>query len=234
MHYDNPRLISILDELDLYRPTYAAINRILAETSSMRDKKQESEVITIIEDTLYDGIIDWLSWDFTYQSSSTLRRIGLKMAKRIIETMKSVGYGLEIKTISLLMRILTFFDDQHKSDISLAEMKKFPSFMPVYRHYKFQIHGEGHTHVPHQEEPNIKADHPTTYINFGTWRDQIIPRKRSGYRRRSMLRALFILDIIDKKKETKPRTVEYFVTDIVHWGDNKDALDETGHVEPRT
>jgi hypothetical protein len=113
-------------------------------------------------------------------------------------------------------------------------MKKFPSFMPVYWHYKFQIHGEGHTHRPLQEEPNIKADHPTTYINFSTWRDQITPRKGSGYRRRSVLRALFILDIINKKNETEPRTVEYFVADIVHWGDNKDALDKTGHAEPRT
>jgi hypothetical protein len=45
---------------------------------------------------------------------------------------------------------------------------------------------------------------------------------------------LFILDIIDKKNETEPRTIEYFVADIVHWGDNKDALDKTGHAEPRT
>ena len=234
IHYDNPRLISILDELDLYRPTYAAFNRILEEAASMRNKKQESKIIAIIEDTLYDCIIDWLSWDFTYQSSTTLRRIGLKLAKRILESMKSVGHGLEIKTISLLMQILTFSDSQHKPGVSLAKMKKFPSFMPVYRHYKFQIHGEGHTHSPQQEEPNIKADHPTTYINFGTWRDQIIPRKGSGYRRRSVLRALFILDIIDNKKEIEPRTVEYFVADIVHWGDNKDALDEAGHAEPRT
>lgn len=150
IHYDNPRLNSILDELDLYRPTYAVINRLLEEATSMRGKKQESKIITIIEDTLYDCIIDWLNWDFTYQSSSPLRHIGLKLAKRILEAMKSVGHRLEIKTISLLMRILTFFDGQHQSGISLKKMKKFPNFMPVYRHYKFQIHGEGHTHRPLQ------------------------------------------------------------------------------------
>jgi hypothetical protein len=116
-------------------------------------------------------------------------------------------------------------------------MKKFPSFLPQYQHYNFQIHGEGHTHQPLQEEPNFGVDHPATYINFGTWRDQIVLRKRQGYRRRGILRALFILDIVNYVGQTNdimPRTFDYFVTDIVHWSDAKDALNRTGHIEPRT
>ena len=231
------RLESILDELDLYRPTYLAVTRILEETGNMRASQKDQKMIDIIENTLYECIIEWLSWDFTYQSSPALRRKGLKLAKRILEIMKSIGHGLEIKSIDGLMRILSFFSSLHQPSVKLSLMKKFPSFLPVYRHYNFQIHGEGHTHLPLQEEPDIDVNHPSTYINFGTWRDQIIPRKKNGYRRRGVLRALFILDIINynpKTKDSMPRTFDFFVEDIVHWSDAKDALDKTGHVEPRT
>ncbi len=232
----NQRLESILDELDLYRPTYLAVNRVLEETDKMRAQDENQKIIAIIENTLYECVIAWLSWDFTYQSSPPLRRKGLKIAKRILEFMQSVGHNLEIKSIAALMRILAFFDSLKKQGIKLSHMKKFPGFLPVYRHYKFQIHGEGHTHQPLQEEPDITADHPTTYINFGTWRDQIIPRKKVGYRRRGVLRALFILDIINynpNTKEAMPRTFDFFAEDIIHWSDAKDALDKTGHSEPR-
>lgn len=232
----NPRLDSILDELDLYRPTYAAINRILEETATMRKHKKEQKAIDIIEDTLYECIIDWLNWNFTYQSTSVLRGKGLRVAKRILVTMQSIGYGLEIKSIAVLMRILSFFDNLRQPSIKLSTIKKFPSFLPAYRHYKFQIHGEGHTHQSLQEEPDINTERPATYINFGTWRDQIIHRKRKGYRRRGILRALFILDIVNYNKETKelmPRTFDYFVEDIVHWSDAKDAMNEASHAEPR-
>ncbi|GJL76451.1 hypothetical protein [Nitrosomonas sp.] len=232
----DPRLGSILDELDLYRPTYAAVNRILEESAKMREQNKDQKIIDIIENTLYECILEWLSWDFTYQSSPALRKKGLKLAKRILEIMKSVGHGLEIKSIAALMRILAFFDSLQPSSVKLSVMKKFPSFLPVYRHYNFQIHGEGHTHKPLQEEPNLDTEHPITYINFGTWRDQIISRKKNGYRRRGILRALFILDIVNYNEKTKgemPRTFDYFVEDIVHWSDAKDALDVTGHIAPR-
>jgi len=61
-------------------------------------------------------------------------------------------------------------------------------------------------------------------------------RKKNGYRRRGVLRALFILDINNEVTSTKdimPRTFDYFVTDIVHWSDAKDAMNRTGHLEPR-
>lgn len=235
-NYHDSRLNSILDELDLYRPTYTAFNRILEEASKMREQKKAQKAIDIIEDTLYNCIIEWLSWDFTYQATTFLRGKGLRLAKRVLETMKSIGYGLEIKSIAALMRILAFFDHLHQPSIKLSQLKKFPSFLPSYLHYKFQIHGEGHTHQSLQEEPDIGTDHPVTYINFGTWRDQIIPRKKRGYRRRSVLRALFILDIINynaQTKETMPRTFDYFVEDIIHWSDAKDALNKTGHSQPR-
>jgi hypothetical protein len=228
--YQDQRLNSILDELDLYRPTYAALTRILEETKHMRSEKRGEHAIKIIENTLYSCVIEWLSWDFTYQTSPLVRRIGLKLAKRILKLMKSLGHRLEITAIAGLMKLLAFISRHHRKGVSLKEMRKFPAFMPAYRHYGFQIHGEGHTHIPLQEEPNIGGKHPSTYINFGTWRDQIIPRKNKGYRRRGVLRALFILDLIDETNTGKkyPRLFDYFVEDIVHWGDSKDSMDRRG------
>jgi len=109
--------------------------------------------------------------------------------------------------------------------------------MPSYQHYNFQIHGEGHTHEPIQEELNVKVKYPSTYINFGTWRDQILFREGSGYRRRGVLRAFFILDIVNDDRSTKgesPRTFDYFVQDVVHWSDYKDAMNKNGRSEPKT
>lgn len=240
IQYEDPRLYSIFDELDLYRPTYAAIKRVLVEVNSMRTEESKLEATKIIEETLYECIIDWLSWEFTYQSSSTIYRAGLKFAKFVLEKTKSIEKArnarLEIRTIAGLMQILTFLNRNYRPGENLWDMKKFPSFMPAYRHYNFQIHGEGHTHQPLQEELNIKAKHPSTYINFGTWRDQIVFRKGSGYRKRGVLRALFILDVVNDDVRTKnesPRTFNYFVQDVIQWSDSKDAMNNSGHTKQK-
>ena len=241
------RLDSVLDELDLYRPTYAAVRRILDETQSMRKQNKNQQMADIIENTLYECVIDWLGWDFTYQSASSLLGTGLKLAKRILEFLNSKSHQVTIKSIAYLMHILAFFESLYQPSVSIREMRKFPSFLPEYRHYGFQIHGEGHTHQPLEEEPNFGIEHPSTYINFGTWRDQIVLRKKDtllnkmrgktqeGYRRRGVLRALFILDIVNTKdtKDIMPRTFDYFVTDIVHWSDAKDAMNRAARIEPR-
>ena len=114
-------------------------------------------------------------------------------------------------------------------------MRKFPSFMPMYRHYGFQIHGEGHTHIPLQAEPNMGGKRPSTYINFGTWRDQILLRKNQGYRRRGVLRALYILDLVNETEtaEDSPRSFDYFVEDITHWGDQKDTMNQECRGQPK-
>ncbi len=245
--YEDPRLNSVIDELDLYRPTYAAVKRVLDEVSRMRSKKGRSETphiseekrmeaINILKDTLYECILNWLGWDFTYQSSPLWRRVAFKVVKYILELRKFLGRRLSIRAIYEFMRILELLNRKYKPGISLAKMRKFPSFMPAYRHYNFQIHGEGHTHQPVQEEPNIGCKRLTTYINFGTWRDQIIIRKGQGYRRRGVLRALFIRDILkhNKKTETDPsRTFDYFVQDDVRWADSKDAMNRSGRSEPK-
>lgn len=243
--YHDQRLNCILDELDLYRPTYTALTRILAETTRMRRVnkqaskdflRQQENAIQIIENTLYQCIIEWLNWDFTYQTSPIIRRILFSLVKKGLILFKTFGYGLEIKAITLLMKLLARIDRHHNQGVKLSEMRKFPAFLPEYQHYGFQIHGEGHTHVPLQEQPNINGNRLSTYINFGTWRDQILQRKKTGYRRQGVLRALYILDIVNKSRpeEESARAFYYYVEDMVRWSDFKDQMDQSGDAEERS
>ena len=192
--------------------------------------------IQIIENTLYQCIIEWLNWDFTYQTSPIIRRILFSLVKKGLILFKTFGYGLEIKAITLLMKLLARIDRHHNQGVKLSEMRKFPAFLPEYQHYGFQIHGEGHTHVPLQEQPNINGNRLSTYINFGTWRDQILQRKKTGYRRQGVLRALYILDIVNKSRpeEESARAFYYYVEDMVRWSDFKDQMDQSGDAEERS
>lgn len=227
--YHDPVIDSVLDELDLYRPTYAAIERILSLTQANRENPTCLDAVDIIEDTLYDCLIAWLSWDFTLQSAPSGWKTGLMIAKWLLKFIKLFGHRLHIRLILVLVKVLKI-GNAHDVEPRFAEMAKFPSFMAAYRHYGFQIHGEGHTHQPLQGEVNIDGEqHRCTYINFGTWRDQIVLREPEGYRRRGTLRALFILDLenLTASRDQSPRSFDYFVIDAVHWGDQKDNMQET-------
>ncbi len=228
-------LNSIFDELDLYRPTYLALTRILEETKSLRERKKGNEVVTVIEETLYKCLTNWLDCPFTLETSPFLRRIGFIITRKIMDWMKAFGHGLEIKALAPWLKVLAFFSKHHSKGVSFCEMLKFPAFKPEYRHYDFQLHIEGHTHIPLQEELNLsnkpysdEHNPNATYINLGTWRDQIVPRKKSGYRRRGVLRTLTILDLKHYGDEVKASTKEpkraydYFVEDVVIWSDFKD------------
>lgn len=233
--YHDPVIDSVLDELDLYRPTYAAIERILKLTTENRKAQTNLNAVQIIEDTLYDCLITWLDWSFTLESSPPARRIGLIVAKWLLKLIKLIGHNLHIRAIAGLMKLLQI-GSHHNASPSFDEMEKFPGFLPAYRHYGFQIHGEGHTHQPLQEEVDIENEqHPSTYINFGTWRDQIVQREKQGYRRRGMLRVLFILDLENKtdNKDKFPRSFDYFVSDVLYWGDLNDNITETGKKPPK-
>lgn len=228
-------LNSIFDELDLYRPTYLALTRILEETKSLGTRKKGGKVVKIIEDTLYKCLMTWLKWPYTLETSPVLRRIGFIITRKILKLTEKYGKGLEIKALTPWLKVLAFFSNHHSKGVSFNEMLKFPGFKPEYRHYDFQLHIEGHTHIPLQEELNL-SDKPysdehnpnSTYINLGTWRDQIVPRKKTGYRRRGVLRTLTILDLKHYGDEVKASTKEpkraydYFVEDVVLWSDFKD------------
>ena len=227
-----PRLARVLDELDLYRPSYLAPLRILDETKRMREVTGNAQSVEIIEDRLYKGIIDWLGWEFTYQSSPPLRWLLLIIVRgvlKVFDRFKSVNVRTRLKGIAYAMKLLAFMSHYSKTGVKWSELKGFTAFLPQYAQYGFQIHGEGHTHKPLQEEANLGADKPIcSYVNFGTWRDQIVPRKKSGYRRRGVLRAFYILDllVVPGAEQSAQRSFSYYTQDIIIWNDELDNLDK--------
>lgn len=234
---DIERLNRILDELDLYRPSYLAIQRILEESRKMKKQNKHINAVRIIEDNLSECVEQWLHWDFTLQSASKNMRIGLRVARFILKLMKNLGKTIELTAILWGMKLMAFLSHHRKSGVDLKKMRGFPGFMPPYSTNGFQIHGEGHTHNPLQEEANLdksrgeakeKFNSNFTYVNFGTWRDQIVPRQDKGYRRRSVLRAFNILDLqadetqLDKTK----RRFEYHTQDFTIWRDSLDRIED--------
>lgn len=231
------RLERILDELDLYRPSYLAVKRIIHESRALRKKNPQSDAANIIEDNLTACIRQWLSWDFTFDSASKPLRIGLKAAKVTLKGFKIFGKSIELGAILKIMETLAFFSHHKKTGVDLKKMKTFPGFQHPYIDRGFQIHGEGHTHNPLEEEANISvvktdvnkdANTNFTYVNFGTWRDQIVNRQKSGYRRRGVLRAFNILDLRpDPAAEDKnSRRFIYYTQDYVIWRDSMDRIEQ--------
>lgn len=227
--YNNPRLLSILDEMDLYRPTTRAPIRLLEETKAMRKKKQDVEIVRQIEDVLFGCFIRFIDW-CPAVLTSRLTRILLKVVKAVLIFSRIFKIRIEIRLLKLAFKIV----DSMQGRVEFKEAKLFPAFMPEYQHYGFQIHGEGHTHVPLEEEFNFGLEHPATYINFGTWRDQIVSRKKKGYRRRSILRALYILDLNDTTEgaASDARSFNYYTQDILHWSDKSDNFNRSGKPQP--
>ncbi|NOV31538.1 hypothetical protein [Methylomonas sp. ZR1] len=228
------RIKRILDELDLYRPTSAAIARILQET---RDKKTGNELRDIIENELYETLCLWLSWDYTLSSSPAWRRLAFRVARVWLMVtgplhMFRVQLHLVRGVLWLYDQVQTLLDLLGPSSVyredgaSFKNLQVFPTFQDLFLQQGFRLHGEGHTHIPLQTEADIKhtADGAPsrnfTYINFGTWRDQLVSKEKKGYRRRGVGRSLYVLN-----KVTGPQPgYRFFVNDNLSWSDNMDRL----------
>jgi|GEM_PF-586532 len=229
------RLMKILDELDLYRPTYAAVGRIIKETWRLRTLGAGLVAARdIIENELLDSVHNWLGWDFTLESAGSVLKVGLRIARVLVSVIKLLGARIELGFLYLMMWGMTQLKQGlfHISDApSYKEMKAFPTFLQAYRDYGFRIHGEGHTHIPLEEElyfkqPDTPKDRKSyTYINFGTWRDQIVIARKRKYRRRGVGRALCVLDLLpDIECGDEERRFAYWVEDILTWGDHLDRF----------
>ena len=220
------RLDQILGELDLYRPTYAAITRILKESRKERRNQGGSHGVAsnIVESTVIECLREWLSWSFTRESATPSLRRWLSVVHMLIEV--SPHAHLKLGLIRGLMRVLAWksrFSGLFSSGMTITDLRTLPAFLPEYRHYGFRIHGEGHTHEPTQEEPNLRDGMTYTYVNFGTWRDRIVTRKRSGYRRRGTLRAFYLLDLQGKAPGSSSH-IQYRTSDRIEWSDYLDQL----------
>ena len=227
------RLRRILEELDLYRPSYAAVSRIILETRRLR--KLQSAVYplrVIIEEELLTALRNWLDCEFVYQCAGhNLCKI-LKFARVVINLLKKLGVLIELGLLDCLMKSMTYFVrgilpcSEIPSKKSLLSM---PGFLNEYRRYGFRLYCEGHTHIPLErelyfEKPEFPSDRKSyTYLNFGTWRNQIITAFNGKFRRRDVGRMLCVLDLQTKQLDGS-RQYKYFTEDIMVWNDQLDKL----------
>lgn len=229
------RLTRILEELDLYRPTYAAVARVILETRRLRAKDDKVKPIrTLVENELLHSLHLWLSWDFVYQSADTGLRTVLKIAKALVAVLKLLDARIEIGFIYGLMKIMTWLKTgffNFGDGPSKKELHSFPGFLKEYRHSGFRLYCEGHTHDPLQseiyfKEPEAPSSRQSyTYINFGTWRNQIVNTVNQKYRRRDSGRMLCVLDLLPAhEKPDASRYYGYFAEDILVWNDELDRL----------
>ncbi|ATG92243.1 hypothetical protein [Methylomonas koyamae] len=222
---DLTRINRILDELDLYRPSSAAVSRILQETGR---SSTDTRIRDIIENQLFRALKDWLNWDYTLASAPSSQRLGLTLARYWLKFTESfLMYRIQLQFVRGVLKVLDWLEQIRPSSVysedgaSLKNLLAFPTFQEALLKQGFQIHGEGHTHIPLQAEADI--DSPTrknfTYVNFGAWRDQIVDKENGGYRRRGIGRALYVLNL---QKQSEYR---YFVRDNLNWSDRMDKLD---------
>jgi hypothetical protein len=225
---DLTRIKRILGELDLYRPTSAAVSRILEETRN----KADDTVRDIIETELYKALCEWLKDDFVLESAPTARRLGLKIAR--VWLMLTGPFNMFRIQLQLVRGILLLADMLEKllpisvyseDGASFKNLQAFPTFQDAFLAQGFRLHGEGHTHIPLETEADISPPPPSkhknfTYINFGAWRDQVVDKEKGGYRRRGVGRSLYVLNL----QKTSPEQYRYYVKDNLSWGDNMDSL----------
>ncbi|CAD6881866.1 hypothetical protein [Methylomonas albis] len=225
---DLTRIKRILAELDLYRPTTAAVSRILDET---RNKASEA-VRDIIEAELYKALCEWLQDDFVLECSPAARRLGLKAAR--VWLMLTGPFNMFRIQLRLVRGILLLADILEKllpisvyseDGASFKNLQAFPTFQDAFLAQGFRLHGEGHTHIPLEAEADINPPPPSkhnnfTYINFGAWRDQVVDKEKSGYRRRGVGRTLYVLSL----QQQTPGQYRYYVKDNLSWGDHMDSL----------
>lgn len=227
------RLRRILDELDLYRPTYSAISRIIEETRRLRSMKSaEQKAMDIVEDALWQSLYQWLCWDFTLKSARPCVRTGLRALKLLMHISQRQDVRIKRGILHFLMwlfkRSSGCVDDDN-------EIYRFPGFLKAYREYGFRIHCEGHTHISLQEELYFPGGEVVTdgkvysYINTGAWRDQIVTALTQKYRRRGIGRALYVLDLLpgnnfDVGVKHNERRFSYWVEDTLSWSDEMDKI----------
>lgn len=227
----------VLDEMDLYRPNASATRRLLILTRELGKKGPvANRVRHAIEKELFDNLHAWLNMKFTVESATPLVRLIVRVSRVLLKFLGLMDYlnffkqpgkakFIDLKFAYFLILGLESLQQLQRNAPSLSAMQSFTAFLDEYRNYGFRIHSEGHTHIPLQEDlhfrqparPDDRQNY--TYVNFGTWRDQVKPTQSKKYRRYGVGRALVILD----KQGEAGRNFGYYVQDITNWSDKADS-----------
>ncbi|HEY5993269.1 MAG TPA: hypothetical protein VIU46_01585 [Gallionellaceae bacterium] len=225
---------NVLDEMDLYRPNASAIMRLQILTRELRKMGGVAESARReIEEELFNSLRAWLNMEFTESSAPPSVRWKVWLGRAFIYFLNLLNRWTATERIALgfayfVVSMFESSEQDQRKEPTAPEMHAFTAFLDEYRQYGFRIHSEGHTHIPLQadlyfKQPDTPADRQNyTYVNFGTWRNQVKPTQSSKYRRFSVGRALVILDKI--KPGTREREFGYYVQDLTNWSDKFDGL----------
>lgn len=212
------RLRRILDEMDLYRPATAGLVRILEEGRRLARLGGHKNTVRTVCDTFRLSLQQWLSHGATWAAAPLRIHCFLPVLWLLAR--------LRWEWVTLWIMRLMARVQEPEARIDLPTLLTLPAFRRDYRAFGFAIHSEGHTHVALEaelqfDEPDFPAN--WTYINTGAWRDRIIRKDNTGYRRRGIGRSLFVFDSAPAVHGQR-REVRFFVRDVMSWGDHLDRL----------
>lgn len=221
MPKDSPgaiRIANLLNEMDLFRPTAAAVVCLLKEAAALaRSDPRERDLRDAVLQCFSECLEAWLAHPTTWRSAP--RRIWLGLS--------ALGWlrHLHWVWVDVLLMQLMATTQEPESHIDTAKVLRLPAFQPAYRELGLRLHVEGHTHLAIQAEVRFTKPHKSynyTYVNLGAWRDAIVPKRNKGNRRRGIGRALYIFDL-PKLQTTMPEDVfRYYAMDMTSWGDRRD------------
>lgn len=212
------RIANLLDEMDLFRPTVAAVVSLLKEARALaRQDSKEEDLRNVVLQCFHESLEAWLAHKATWQSAPRSMWIGLSL----------LGWLRHLKWYWLDVQLMQLMAKAQEPELSIETetVLRLPAFRPEYRELGFRLHVEGHTHVALQAEVRFTKPHARrnyTYLNLGAWRDAIVPKRNKGNRRRGIGRALYIFDL-PKLLETMPEDAfRYFAADMTSWSDRRD------------
>jgi hypothetical protein len=212
------RIANILDEMDLYRPTAAAVVCLLKEARALaRDDPAERGLRDTILRCFSESVEAWLSHKETMDSAPSSMRMGLCLLGWLRHFQ---WYWLDVLLMELMAKV-----QEPEKDIETQTVLSLPAFQPAYRALGLRLHVEGHTHVALEAEARFSEPRERrnyTYVNLGAWRDAIVPKRNRGQRRRGIGRALHILDLPKMLQTIPDAAFRYYTVDLLSWGDRRD------------
>jgi hypothetical protein len=214
------RICNLLDEMDLYRPSVAAVVRLLSE--SYRLARREPKAKGLHDKVLgcfRESLVAWMAHEETWNSAQGTTWLGLHLLS-LLSRLK--WYWLDISLMRLMAKM-----QEPESDIEDAALLALPAFQPACRVLGLRLHVEGHTHAALQADLQFQQPQQGrnnyTYINLGAWRDAILRKRNRGFRRRAIGRALFVFDLARLRESAPDDGYRFYVRDMVAWGDRLDS-----------
>jgi len=211
-------IINLLDEMDLFRPSVAAVVCLLKEVSMLaRNDPRDRDLRDVVLQCFSESLQAWLSHPETWKSAPRSMWLGMT-ALSWLRHLK--WYWVDVKLMQLMAKA-----QEPELSIATDVVLGLPAFQPHYRELGLRLHVEGHTHVALQADVRFglpKNRRNYTYVNLGAWRDAIIPKRNKGNRRRGIGRALYVFDL-PKLLQTMPDDAfRYYAVDMTSWGDRRD------------